>query len=353
VNKVFRNVLVASFCLVGALALYFWRADGTSVLDAKRTTQAADTIQAKATGSVISSGADGVNLATTRAASTASSSTGDWTHTLVAQSKSAIEALRLLRSDSRTTPAALKYFEAFLAETCSSYSPASQANPDPRTPSEIAQKKLTSLSYASYCVGMERLSAQQIAELWSEAAKAGDKRAIALQAWRSDYEKNQADQNQANGKMIPPALLSTDMTQKILDAVATRDPSAVMNLGKVLSQTSQSNYLALENGQPLSALRPEVWSLLACDFGMDCSQNNSVMLAACAHENVCNYDNLEALYKGQYWTQEESAKVDQSRELLRDMIATGSMQRLQFRTFDGNESVTRTNIRPSLFRIAR
>ncbi len=352
-NKTVRNAFVASFCLAGALALYFWRADGAFVRDAKRTAHATDTIQAKAATSVLTSGADSSTVSPARTSSPGRSPTSDWAHTLVSQSVSAIEALRLLRSDARTTPAALKYFEAFLAEACGSYLPASKSNPDPRTPSEIAQKKLTSLSYANYCAGMERLNAQQVAELWNEAAKAGDKRAIALLAWRSEYEKNQVEQSQANGKMTPPLVLSAETTQKILDGVATRDPSAVMNLGKVLAQTSQGNYLALENGQPLSSLRPEVWSLLACDFGMDCSQNNSVVLAACAHDNVCNYDSLESLYKGQYWTPEESAKVDQSRELLRDLVATGSIQRLQFRPFDSNESVTRINIRPTPVRIAR
>jgi hypothetical protein len=165
-NRIFRNAIVASFCLVGALALYLWRSDGTAVGDVKRAASAAEVRQARASGSVSTATADGGNTAQPRTIATNRGVVADWAHTLLTQSKSAVEALRLLRADSRSTPATLKYFEAFLAETCGSYAPASQSNPDPRTPSEIAQKKLTALSYASCGMRPRRLATSAPSPCW-------------------------------------------------------------------------------------------------------------------------------------------------------------------------------------------
>ncbi len=345
-----KGALFAFLFAMAALVLYFWhtgsRSDGADA--SRKHTSAIAVTEAQNSRFISTAGADAAAAGSARPATYANQvSGGDWAYALVSRSPNALEALSRLRADSRTTPATLKYYEAFLAEACSTYLPKSQSNPDPKTAQEIAQQRLTALSYANFCSGMEPLTASQIATLWSAAAAAGDKRAIALLAWRSDHEKSQTDEARANGRMNPPPALSVDTTQKLLDAVATHDPSAIVNLGKLLAQTSQTHYLALDNGQALSELRPEVWSLLACDFGMDCSQNNSVMLAACAHDNACNYDSLESLYKGKYWTPEESERLERSREILREVVATGSMNRLQFRPFDPGDSVTRMTIRPS------
>ena len=206
-----KGALFAFLFAMAALVLYFWhtgsRSDGADA--SRKHTSAVAVTEAQSSRFISTAGADAAAESARPAAYANQVSGGDWAYALVSRSPNALDALSRLRADSRTTPATLKYYEAFLAEACSTYLPKSQSNPDPKTAQEIAQQKLTALSYANFCSGREPLTASQIATLWSAAADAGDKRAIALLAWRSDYEKGQTDEARANGRMNPPRQPST------------------------------------------------------------------------------------------------------------------------------------------------
>jgi hypothetical protein len=253
---------------------------------------------------------------------------------LVASSKTAIDALRRIREDSTFSIPERKYNEALLAETCSDYALANPINPSPKTEQDVARNRRVELSYARFCEGMERLSEIQRAELWDAAARAGDKRAIALLAWRDEFARSPSAAGQAIGEGKPAPLLTEATTRRIVDALATQDAGAINYFGPALSRTSESNYLSLRDGSlALGELPDGTWPMLACDFGMDCSRDNSMLLAACARENICRYDTVESFFRAHVWTQTQAERFDQARAQLQHIISTGATDGLQIKPF--------------------
>ena len=275
---------------------------------------------------------------------------------IILNSVKATDAVVSIRANTSISPADRAFYLALLASTCEERGTPQAAQPvDTSDPSSVARARLAERRSANFCVGMDVLTAQQIAQLWKQAADAGDSRAVAFLGWQdfaASFVKGTAP-GQVN-EAAAPEQLSAAMTQKLVSAISTKDPTAIGVLGTLLAQTTRSSYLATDSGVAISALPAETWSLLACGAGMDCGRDNTVLLAACGREGKCGFESLEDFYRKQVWTPDQAATFDAARNSLTQLIQTGDASRLRTMNFDNNSTAPRFFYTfPPTFRIYR
>jgi len=139
-----------------------------------------------------------------------------------------------------------------------------------------------------------KISQKDIDDLFQGAAQEGDVRAQARILVASLNKANQqATSDGATARMNPEDLSS------LIQMLQTRDPEAIQIVGGYLSQSSVASQLRIgPNGEvPEPAAFLGAFSLVACDFGPDCTSLSREPQLACAYAGYCNAQSFEELYQ--------------------------------------------------------
>ncbi len=139
-----------------------------------------------------------------------------------------------------------------------------------------------------------KISQKDIDELFAAAAQEGDVRAQA-RILVADLNKSNT-QRTADGSV---ARVNPEDLSSLIQLLQTRDPEAINIVGGYLSQSSIAAQLRIgPNGEvPEPAAFLGAFSLVACDFGPDCTALSREPQLACAYGGYCNAQNFEELYQ--------------------------------------------------------
>jgi len=148
------------------------------------------------------------------------------------------------------------------------------------------------------CIGFQnaKISAKDIEELYRAAAQQGDPRA---QARMLTTDLNRSLNSQSRTGETANARVPGDDMSRLIGLLETKDPEAMLIVGQFLAQSAMASQLRVgpnsEVPEPSAFLGG--FSLVACDFGQDCSQMNREPLMACAYAGYCNAQSFEELYQ--------------------------------------------------------
>jgi len=139
-----------------------------------------------------------------------------------------------------------------------------------------------------------KISQKDIDELFQGAAQEGDVRAQARILVASLNKANQ----QSSSEGVTPRVSADDLSS-LIQLLQTRDPEAIQIVGGYLSQSSVASQLRIgPNGEvPEPAAFLGAFSLVACDFGPDCTSLSREPQLACAYAGYCNAQSFEELYQ--------------------------------------------------------
>lgn len=268
--------------------------------------------------------------------------------------QSARDILSAIRSSSMVTNADKLYFNALLGELCSNPAlakirstpaattlPAAASDPGMTPQRQRAREQMNSKQLQFYCDGMPVLSQEAQLSAWLAAANAGDPQSIARLDWaafEATFKPDPAlvgNSQLAPDKTLAPVAWDAAKLNVLAQGLASRDPTAIFNIGMMLQQTAHSNFVALSgNGMSLADSPIATWSLVACYYGAQCGSENMTLLSACANEGRCDSVNMEDHYRRYVWTPEEAARYDTLLPYLRELIDKGDPLLLSILTFD-------------------
>ncbi|HXZ48878.1 MAG TPA: hypothetical protein VEG27_07635 [Usitatibacter sp.] len=140
------------------------------------------------------------------------------------------------------------------------------------------------------------ISPKDIQDLLQQAAQEGDVRAQA-RLLVAELNKNLAAGQRADPAQAPS--VSTDDISRIIGLLETRDPEAMIIVGQFLAQSAIASQLHIgPNGEvPEPSAFLGAFSLVACDFGPDCTSLSSEPQLACAYGGYCSSASFEELYQ--------------------------------------------------------
>lgn len=150
-----------------------------------------------------------------------------------------------------------------------------------------------------------KISPQDVEELFQSAAQQGDPRAQArllvadLNKNINNVNNNNSTQSDTkNNNNTQPRVGADDMS-RLIGLLQTRDPEAVIIVGQFLAQNAMASQLRIgPNGEvPEPAAFLGAFSLVACDFGPDCTSLTKEPQLACAYGGYCNPNSFEELYQ--------------------------------------------------------
>ena len=127
----------------------------------------------------------------------------------------------------------------------------------------------------------DSITFEEIAILQRESAIGGSK--IALAGALLDIERT-AGREEAAASL-------RDILQS-QDPIAIRDSFGYINHSNIISITGMS-------AEELSKVLAPAWTLMACDFGLECGSSSSVVTAYCVTLNQCGAESLEAVIQRQ------------------------------------------------------
>jgi hypothetical protein len=165
---------------------------------------------------------------------------------------------------------------------------------DPNNPKRIAAYEAVDNTQRCARFQNSKISQKDIDDLLAAAAQEGDVRAQARMLVASLNKANQ--QTTSDGGT--PRLGAEDLSS-LIQLLQTRDPEAIQIVGGYLSQSSVASQLRIgPNGEvPEPAAFLGAFSLVACDFGPDCTSLSRDPQLACAYAGYCNPQNFEELYQ--------------------------------------------------------
>lgn len=174
------------------------------------------------------------------------------------------------------------------------------------------------------CQGMEGIttSRAELDKLLDDAAREGDPRARALQV-----------QREIGGDMPRGTAPITDaQLQTLREALASRDPAALVIAGTVLSNTFSDMVIEVgDDHQPLDhAASRHAWRLLACEYGLDCGAGNNELRQACAMSGRCGPNSVPDYIFYFDTTPSQAQLVDQYRQAFRHAIDSNDWNGITF-----------------------
>ena len=139
-----------------------------------------------------------------------------------------------------------------------------------------------------------KISQKDIDDLFQGAAQEGDVRAQARILVADLNKSNQQRSSDGSTPRVNPEDLSS-----LIQLLQTRDPEAIQIVGGYLSQSSVASQLRIgPNGEvPEPAAFLGAFTLVACDFGPDCTTLSREPQLACAYAGYCNAQSFEELYQ--------------------------------------------------------
>jgi hypothetical protein len=191
---------------------------------------------------------------------------------------------------------------------------------DPRVAQRLAAlEKVT----ADQCMGLSgtTVSEAELSQLLGNALAGNDPKA---RAWQVEQEMWQERRNAAGNNRAGPTLSDSQLAT-LREAFATRDPEAIAIAGRVLANSFRDVTLRVGPDQEPIEHRAfmNAATLLACEYGYSCGENNPRVLAACAYQGHCGVASLPD-YLFYYGASPYDAQLlDRYRTLLRQAADSG------------------------------
>jgi hypothetical protein len=222
------------------------------------------------------------------------------------------------RLDGMTTlgPAERLFYKALILDVCSFY-PDAVRGQDPRfiaaiqsgtleeyaarltAPMKDPRQKAAAAftlqrNVAHACKGFRQaaVSKAEVAKAYADAAEAGDLKAQARLLHLRQAQTATADLERKDGR---PAGFSDPMTPAerdlLLDTMFTGDPIAIRVASQALSLgTFQQSLRFGPDRVDLGEHSAEIWTLVACEFGLECGARNMAVTNACGQLGQCADD---------------------------------------------------------------
>jgi hypothetical protein len=171
------------------------------------------------------------------------------------------------------------------------------------------------------CAGFENVTVTQaeLNKLLADSVAAGDPKARALSV------ELELQQRRPGNRTLTDAQMET-----LRQAVATRDPGAVMTAGRLFANTYQD--LTVRVGPDGQVAEPRAlynaWQMLACEYGYPCGSDNSFILTECALRSHCDATNLQDFLTFYGSSMHDSQLLAQYQQVLRNAVTTGDWSQL-------------------------
>jgi hypothetical protein len=180
------------------------------------------------------------------------------------------------------------------------------------------------------CDGMEKVGTTkaELDKLLSDAAAAGDPKARALIAARELTSKPMVPSPDGmTGPSISDAQLRT-----LQEAVASRDPEAIMIAGSALSSSYRDVVpeIGPNHDEMQGRAAYEAWNLVACEFGLECGSSSRSLQTACAFSGQCAASTVQDQVYYYGVTPYEAQLLDQYRQVFRNAATNNDWSGITF-----------------------
>lgn len=123
----------------------------------------------------------------------------------------------------------------------------------------------------------------------------------------------------------------------LVEAVSSRDPEIIASIGQVASRGGTALQAAMPTmpAMPTSGQRPSLprggyepralWTLVACDLGLDCGEASPTLDRMCLRDGLCGYPNVEAALRDGQITEAQLRETEYRRQWLGNRIRSGQI----------------------------
>ena len=178
-----------------------------------------------------------------------------------------------------------------------------------------------------HCVGLSGIvtTEAELSKRLGDAVAAGSPGARAFQV-----EQDMWQERRGQGRVGPT--LSENQIDSLRTAINSKDPEAMLTAGRVLSNTFRDVTVRVGTDQAAVEGRALVnaFTLMACEYGYPCGDNNLRVLNACAYQGHCAAGNLPDYLNYYVSSPNDTMLSDQYRNILRTAIATGDWSAITF-----------------------
>jgi len=182
------------------------------------------------------------------------------------------------------------------------------------------------------CVGLDGLvtTEAELGKRLVDAAAAGSPNARVFQVEQEMWQERRAQAGEVRRPTGPT--LSDTQIESLKTALNSKDPEAMVTAGRILANTFRDLSVRIGPDQTNIEGRAlnNAFSLVACDYGYPCGDNNLRVLGACAYQGHCAAGNLQDFIHYYSSTPNDSALQDEYRRILRTAIETGNWSALNF-----------------------
>jgi len=184
----------------------------------------------------------------------------------------------------------------------------------------------------SRCAGLENLvtTGDELQRLLDDAALDGDARAkaaIVAEALGKTLAPPAPNQRGQQGLVI-----TDDQLRTLQQAIASKDPDAIVIAGTALSNSFRD--LVLEVGPRHDDLNGpaarQAWTLLACEYGLDCGESSRQVQLACAFGGQCAARTVPDLAFFYEVSPYQAQLIDQYRDIFRQAIEANDWSGITF-----------------------
>jgi len=171
------------------------------------------------------------------------------------------------------------------------------------------------------CAGFDGVTVTQsdLNKLLAASVNGGDPKARAVSVEQEIWQQRRA------GGRFDNMTLSDAQIDTLHQALATRDPGAMVIAGRILSNTWHD--LSIQIGPDGEAAEPRAlnnaWQILACDYGYPCDSSNTRVLQECALQGHCQATSLQDYLYYYNSSPHDSQLAQQYEGILRNAVETG------------------------------
>jgi hypothetical protein len=190
----------------------------------------------------------------------------------------------------------------------------------PNAPNRDKRVAAFERSAVNRCAGFDDVQVTQadLDKMLADASNAGDPKAKAAQVEQEVWAQRRAGQWRT-------ATLSDTQIGTLEQAVASRDPGAMMTAGQLLS--NQWNNMTVQVGPESQPVEPRAfynaWQVVACEYGYPCGADNPRIADECAYRGHCDATSLPDYLSYYASSPYESELLSQYESVLRGAIESG------------------------------
>jgi hypothetical protein len=172
--------------------------------------------------------------------------------------------------------------------------------------------------------GDVEMTVADLRAMLSKAVDAGSAEARAVQIGQ--------DVSQARRGHWDNGTLTDGQIDNLRQLATTKDPGAILEAGRILSNSYRD--LTVRDGADGPVLEPQAlhnaWTLVACEYGYPCGEDNTRVQDACAFRGHCEASSLQDYLYYYAASPHDSQLMNQYEAILRTAVQTGDWSHLSF-----------------------